>query len=67
MRDDRRICKVTVLFGRDDFERLDRYCNQFAFKKSTLISRLVREYLSKENYEPARSQVTRTRSKQGGR
>lgn len=63
MSDARRICKVTVLFDREDFEALDSYCNQFAFKKSTLIARLVREHLSRENHEPVKDKARTVQSK----
>jgi len=64
MSDDRRTCKVTVLLDRDDFERLDRYCSEFAFKKSTLIARLVKEYLSREGFDAEKSRTTSTRPTQ---
>jgi hypothetical protein len=60
---DRRICKVTVLFDREDFEALDNYCTQFAFKKSTLIARLVREHLSRENHEPVKDKARTSQPK----
>jgi hypothetical protein len=42
--------KVTVLLAPDEFERLDNYCRDRGFKKSTLIARLVRQYLDMEGY-----------------
>jgi hypothetical protein len=45
--------KVTVLLDCADFERLDRYCEKFAFKKSTLIARLVSEHLDREGHVPS--------------
>ena len=37
--------KVTVLLSSSEFARLDAYCDEHGFKKSTLIARLIREYL----------------------
>jgi hypothetical protein len=42
--------KVTVLFADEEFVRLDNYCRDRGFKKSTLIARLVRQYLDMEGY-----------------
>lgn len=42
--------KVTVLLSDDEFDRLDNYCRDRGFKKSTLIARLVRQYLDMEGY-----------------
>lgn len=40
--------KVTVLLDRGEFERLDQFCETRGFKKSTLISKLIREHLDRE-------------------
>ncbi|CAB5114091.1 hypothetical protein IST4116A_02533 [Burkholderia cenocepacia] len=42
--------KVTVLLSQGEFARLDAYCEEHGFKKSTLISRLIREYLDVQQY-----------------
>jgi hypothetical protein len=42
--------KVTVLLSDEEFERLDNFCRDRGFKKSTLIARLVRQYLDMEGY-----------------
>ena len=42
--------KITVLLPNDEFDRFDRYCRERAYKKSTLIARLVRQYLDLEGY-----------------
>lgn len=42
--------KGTVLLSDDEFDRLDNYCRDRGFKKSTLIARLVRQYLDLESY-----------------
>jgi metal-responsive CopG/Arc/MetJ family transcriptional regulator len=44
------LCKVTVLLSDAEFERLDNFCRDRGFKKSTLIARLVRQYLDMEGY-----------------
>ena len=46
--------KVTVLLSDEEFERLDNFCRDRAFKKSTLIARLIRQYLDMEGYGVAR-------------
>jgi hypothetical protein len=40
--------KVTVLLDEAEFDRLDSYCTDRGFKKSTLIARLIREHLARE-------------------
>lgn len=40
--------KVTVLLDEEEFDRLDLYCVDRGFKKSTLIARLIREHLNRE-------------------
>ena len=42
--------KVTVILGEEEFARFDAYCRERAYKKSTLISRLIRHYLDLEGY-----------------
>jgi hypothetical protein len=42
--------KVTVLLSAEEFERLDNYCRDRGYKKSTLIARLLRQYLDMEGY-----------------
>lgn len=42
--------KVTVLLSEEEFERLDSFCRDRGFKKSTLIARLIRQYLEIEGY-----------------
>lgn len=46
--------KVTVLLNDEEFDRFDRYCQERGFKKSTLIARLIRQYLELEGYGAAR-------------
>jgi hypothetical protein len=42
--------KITVLLQDDEFDRFDRYCRERGYKKSTLIARLIRQYLELEGY-----------------
>jgi hypothetical protein len=42
--------KITVLLSDEEFDRFDRYCQERGFKKSTLIARLIRQYLELEGY-----------------
>jgi len=42
--------KVTVLLSASEFARLDAYCDERGYKKSTLVSRLIREYLDSEQF-----------------
>ena len=43
--------RVSVLLSREEFERLDAYCAQFGHKKSTLIARLIRDFLNQQKFE----------------
>jgi hypothetical protein len=42
--------KITVLLSDDEFDRFDTYCRERGYKKSTLIARLIRQYLDLEGY-----------------
>ena len=42
--------KITVLLNDEEFDRFDSYCRERGYKKSTLISRLIRQYLDLEGY-----------------
>lgn len=42
--------RVQVLLPKAEAERLEQYCRERAYKKSTLIARLVREYLEREGF-----------------
>ncbi len=42
--------KVTVLLSDEEFRRLDAYCRERGYKKSTLLARLVRQYLDMEGF-----------------
>ena len=42
--------RVQVLLSAGDAERFEDYCLEHGYKKSTLIARLVREFLDRERY-----------------
>ena len=42
--------KITVLLSDNEFDRFDTYCRERGYKKSTLIARLIRQYLDLEGY-----------------
>jgi hypothetical protein len=46
--------KVTVLLSDEEFERFDNFCRDRGFKKSTLLARLIRQYLDIEGYQMPR-------------
>ncbi|QDT62380.1 hypothetical protein SV7mr_49280 [Stieleria bergensis] len=41
--------KITVLLTDDEFDRFDGFCRENGFKKSTLLVRLMKEFLEKQN------------------
>lgn len=43
--------RVQVLISEAEAERFEAYCRVKGFKKSTLIARLIREHLDRENFE----------------
>jgi hypothetical protein len=45
-----KVPKITVIVDDVEFERLDSYCRERGFKKSSLIARLIREYLDREGF-----------------
>lgn len=42
--------KVSVLLTQGELDRLEQYCVQRGYKKSTLIARLIRDYLDAEQF-----------------
>lgn len=46
--------KLSVLLSDEEAIRFESYCAKFGFKKSTLIARIVREFLDRECYEVER-------------
>jgi hypothetical protein len=51
--------KITVLLNDDEFDRFDLLCRERGYKKSTLIARLIRQYLELEGYGAARDSAMR--------
>ena len=47
--------KITVLLDESEFVQFDRFCIEHGFKKSTLLVRLLREFLDRE--DPSRGQM----------
>jgi metal-responsive CopG/Arc/MetJ family transcriptional regulator len=42
--------KISVILNDNETKRFDAYCHSHGYKKSTLIARLIREYLDRENF-----------------
>lgn len=42
--------RIQVLLSPEEAERFESYCRERGHKKSTLIARLVREFLDREGY-----------------
>ncbi len=42
--------KISVLLSDHEYERLDAYCRDRGYKKSTLVARMIRQYLDMEGY-----------------
>jgi metal-responsive CopG/Arc/MetJ family transcriptional regulator len=42
--------KISVLLDDEEFARFDTYCRERGYKKSTLIARLIRQFLDLEGY-----------------
>ena len=47
--------RIQVLLAKTEAERFEAYCRRQGFKKSTLIARLVREHLDKEDQDSSRT------------
>lgn len=45
------IIRIQVLLPTEEAERFNAYCHAKGFKKSTLIARLIREHLKRENFQ----------------
>ena len=43
--------KISVLLREEEADRFDAYCQERGFKKSTLIARLIREHLDREQFQ----------------
>lgn len=42
--------KISVLLSPEEAARFEAYCDERGYKKSTLIARLIREYLDRERF-----------------
>lgn len=42
--------KISVLLDDEEFARFDTYCRERGYKKSTLIARLIRQFLDLEGH-----------------
>lgn len=49
------VVRVQVLMPPEDAGRFERFCARRGHKKSTLIARLIREHLDREEAAPDRS------------
>lgn len=47
--------RIQVLLTEEEAERFDAYCRERGFKKSTLIVRLIREFLDREGFPDQRT------------
>ena len=46
--------KISVLLDPDDYDRFEDYCRKTGHKKSTLISKLVRDLMDAESFATQR-------------
>ena len=46
--------KITVLLDNEEFTRFHTYCELQGFKKSTLIARLIRDFLNENRFNHQR-------------
>ncbi len=58
------LARVNVLLSADEAERFNAYCSRQGFKKSTLIARLVREHLDREDEEGSKKRRPKAASKE---
>jgi hypothetical protein len=55
--------KISVILSATELDRFNCYCTDRGYKKSTLIRRLIREHLERENFPAAdHHDGTRTRT-----
>ena len=47
----RKRVKISVILDSKEFHRFDAYCQEKGFKKSTLIARLIRDYLDESEFD----------------
>ena len=55
--------KISVLLTEEELARFERYCVERGYKKSTLIARLIRDYLDSERF-PLQAELSRNRPAQ---
>ena len=58
--------KVSVLLSDEEYARLDQFCRDKGYKKSTLVARLIRQYLDMEGYGPPRDRDPNPFTRGGG-
>jgi predicted DNA-binding protein len=58
--------KISVLLSVQEYQRLDAYCHDRGYKKSTLVARLIRQYLDMEGYGAAAQPPPFGRGGRGG-
>ena len=56
------LARVNVLLSAEEAERFSDYCSRKGFKKSTLIARLVREYLDREDPPKRKAKAEKERA-----
>lgn len=50
----RKTHRVTVILTDEDMSRFDNYCKEMGYKKSTLLAKLLRDYLdANQNGKPS--------------
>jgi hypothetical protein len=54
--------KISVLVPDDEARRFEAFCNERGYKKSTLIVRLIKEHLDREQYPLQGSLLTSVRA-----
>jgi metal-responsive CopG/Arc/MetJ family transcriptional regulator len=59
--------RIQVLMPREDADRFEAYCRERGFKKSTLIARLIRDYLAEEHFVQQRDLFKGSAEVQGQR
>ena len=59
--------KVTVLLSDEEFQRLDSFCRDRGYKKSTLVARLIRQFLDLEGYGASRDNPAARQPRSSGR
>jgi hypothetical protein len=58
--------KISVLLDQNEYERFCAFCKDKGYKKSTLASRLIREFMDSQNYASQKDLFRDERSQQLG-